>query len=85
MIVAIAGFVGFRIFREIEEEAKASAKTIADAAEVVERDSRAIRKKSEEVTAMVNKLDATSAAANPKEVTQTVANVRDKPRRVASR
>ena len=79
VIVAIAGFVGFRRFREIEEEAKASAKTIADAAEVVERDRLTIRKKSEEVTAMVNKLDAKSAAANPKEVTQTVANVQDNP------
>ena len=79
VIVAIAGFVGFRRFREIEKEANTSAKTIADAAVVVERDRLTIRKKSEEVTAMVNKLDAKSAAANPKEVTQTVANVQDNP------
>ena len=79
VIVAIAGFVGFRKFREIEKEAKASAKIIADAAEAAERDSRTIRKKSDEVTARVEELDATSAGTNAGEVTQTVANVRDNP------
>ena len=79
VVVVIAGFLGFKKFREIEEEAKTNAKIVTDAKEAAERILSDIRKKRDEATAMVKELDATSADTNTEEVTQVVANIRDNP------
>ena len=79
VVVAIAGFVGFKKFREIEKEAKASAKIVTDAADVAEHHLQEIQKKGDEATRMVQKLHAISADANPKETSRTVARIQDNP------
>ena len=79
MVIAIISLVGFKKFREIETEAKTSAKIITDAKEAAERDLSDIRKKSDAATDLLKEMHAESAAENPTKATLTVKNVQEDP------
>ena len=79
VVIAIAVFIGFSRFREIEKEAKSSVKIVTDAAEVAEHHLLDIQKKSDEATDMIKGMQAESAAENPTVATRTIANIRENP------
>ena len=79
IVVAIAGFMGFRQFRKIETDAKNSVETVTKHAEAAKRHVEEIernRKKSDEI---VQGMNAKTAADNPEEAQQAVENVRENP------
>ena len=79
VVVVIAGFLGFRKFREIEEEAKASVKVVTDAKDAAGRHLQEIQNISEEAAAKLSDLDASFTDENPTEASHTVTNIRDNP------
>ena len=79
VVVVIAGFMGFRKFREIEEEAKASANRAAAAEEDAKHHLQEILNIREEAAAKLSDLDARFAAENPTEAYQTVTKIRENP------
>ncbi len=79
IVVAIAGFMGFRRFREIETDAKNSVETVTKHAEAAKRHVEEIernRKKSDEI---VQGMNAKTAADEPEEAQQAVENVQNNP------
>ena len=82
VVVAIASFVGYRRFREIEEEAKASVKIVTDAAEATKHYLLEIQEKRGTAAVMLQEMHAMyadDADANTEEATQTVKTIRDNP------
>ena len=80
IVVAIAGFLGFSRFREIETEAKSSVKIVTDYAEAAERHVKEIEKNKDKSDKIVQGMNAQTAADDPEKASQAVANVRENPR-----
>ena len=86
MVIAIVGLMGFKKFREIETEGKASVKSVNKAVETAnqhllhtERLLQDMKKINEEATDIFKGMHAMSVAANPTEATRTVKNVQNNP------
>ena len=87
IVIAIAGFVGFRRFQNIEFEAKSSvesvkiseeaAKTLVEEAETLVQKIKSERNKAREI---VSFLDAERVSENPAEAERTVENIQDDPK-----
>ena len=86
LVVPIVGFMGFKKFREIEVEGKASVKIVTEVVKTAEHHLQKaehhlqeIRKKSDTATDLLKGMHAKSAAENPTKATLTVKNVQDDP------
>ena len=79
VVVVIAGFIGFRKIREIEEEAKASAKRAAAAEEDAKHHLQEILNIREEAASNLSDIHADFADTNPMEAYQTLTNIRANP------
>ena len=79
VVVAIAGFVSFKRFREIEAEVRNSVKTAAEHAEAAGGHVKEIKKKRDEADEIVRGINAQTVADNPVKANQVVANVQNNP------
>ena len=79
IVVAIAGFLGFSRFREIETEAKSSVKIVTDYAEAAERHVKEIEKNKDKSDEIVRGMNAQTAADDPEKARQAVENVQNDP------
>ena len=86
VVVVIAGFMGYKKFREIEAEGKASVKIVTEFVKTAEQHLlqaehllQEILNIREEAAAIRSDMDASFAAANPTEAYQTVTKIRDNP------
>ena len=91
VVVAIVGFVGYKKFREIEAEGKASVKRVTEVVNTAEHRlqkaehllqeaehlNQEIHHIREKATAKFSEMDASFPDANPEKVTQTIANGQD--------
>ena len=80
IVVAIAGFLGFSRFREIERQAKASVETATRHAEAAKRHVEEIERNREQSEKMLQRMTAQAAADDPAQASQTVEDVRENPR-----
>ena len=82
VVVAIAGFVSFKRFREIEAETRKSAATAEQhetAAERIRKRIEVLQNKSEVAAQEIQTLTAKAAVENSEEAKQAVKNVRENP------
>ena len=79
IVVAIAGFLGFSRFREIEREAKASAETATKYAENARQYVEEIKENRDRSNVIFQDITARAAADDPARASQTVENVRGSP------
>ena len=79
VVVPIAGFMGYKKFREIEAEGEASVKIVTEVVKTAEHHLQEIRKKSDTATDLLKGMHAESAAENPTKATLTVKNIQDDP------
>ena len=79
IIVAGAGVLGFRRFREIEAAAKSSVATVTEIAETSKRHLREIERNRDKSDKIIQGMNAETAADNPEEVDQAVESVRENP------
>ena len=79
IVIAVAGYFGFKQFREIKAEARqnvmASKQYAEEARHLVEK----IKAKQHEAESLVESINAQTAADNPEEANQAVQNVRTNP------
>ena len=79
IVVAVAGVLGFRRFREIEAAAKSGVATVTQIVETSKRHLKEIESNRETSNEILRDMNAETAADNPQEATQVVANVRENP------
>ena len=80
IVVAVASFLGFRRFREIEVAANSSVATVTEIAETSKRHLKEIESNREKSDEILRSMNAERAADNPQAATQVVANVSENPR-----
>ena len=80
IIVAVAGVLGFRRFREIEAAAKSSVATVTEIGEASKRYLKEIESNRDKSDEIIQGMNAETAADNPEEADQAVENVRENPR-----
>ena len=79
IVVAIVGIVGFRRFREIENEAKKSIQTVTDLEKAAKRHLEEIEKTREKSHEIAQRMNAKLVADDPDGVGQAVKNVQNNP------
>ena len=79
IVVAIAGFLGFRRFREIETEARKSVEAAAEYAEAAKRHVEEIERNRDKSDEILRRMNAETAADEPEKANQAAANVRENP------
>ena len=80
IVVAVASFLGFRRFREIEIAANSSVATVTEIAETSKRHLKEIESNREKSDEILRSMNAERAADNPQAATQVVAKVSENPR-----
>ena len=80
IFLAMAGFIGFRRFREIEAEAKNSVETVTKLVEEAERCVEEIKGKQKEAEEIIRDMSSESAAKDPQRANQAIADVRRNPK-----
>ena len=80
IFLAMAGFIGFRRFREIETEAKNSVETVTKLVAEAEGYVEEIKEKREEAEEIIRNMNSEIAAEEPEKARQAVADVRENPK-----
>ncbi len=80
IFLALAGFMGFRRFREIEADASKSAELAAEQAKAAERHAEEAERGRDKVDTILQGVTAQTAADDPDKARQAVADVRENPK-----
>ena len=79
IIIPIAGYFGYRRFREIEDEAKTSVKEVNTQLEEAKRIVEEIKRKRDEADKMIKDMNAQTAVDDPEKASQAVESIQENP------
>ena len=79
IVIPIAGFLGFRRFREIETEAKTSVETVTKLAEAAKRHVGEIEKNRDKAKKLIQSMNAETVVDDPENASLAVKNIRENP------